>query len=80
MRREPVGRSDVLIERAVDAFRALNAAGQVLPSAAWFDLTPEDREQLFEAQVASRAMERVIDEDALSGTARVVLGRAAKLL
>lgn len=72
---EPVKPADTLIESAAEAFRERNAAGQVLPSAAWFDLSPEDRERLFEAQIAGRAMERTIDAEGLSGTARAVLTR-----
>ncbi|PYV11521.1 MAG: hypothetical protein DMG07_18960 [Acidobacteria bacterium] len=66
---------DVLIEAAVSAFRERNAFGRILPASAWWDLAPEDREALFDRQLESRLLERAIDPDGLSSTARAVLER-----
>ena len=66
---------DVLIEAAVSAFRERNAFGRILPASAWWDLAPEDREALFDRQLESRLLERAIDLDGLSSTARAVLER-----
>ena len=66
---------DVLIEAAVSAFRERNAFGRILPASAWWDLAPEDREALFGRQLESRLLERAIDPDGLSSTARAVLER-----
>jgi hypothetical protein len=66
---------DVLIEAAVSAFRERNAFGRILPASAWWDLAPEDREALFDRQLESRLLERAIDPDGLTSTARAVLER-----
>ncbi len=66
---------DLLIEEAVSAFRERNSRGLVLPSPAWWDLPPGDREALFERQLASRIIERAVDPNGRSATVRAVLGR-----
>ena len=67
--------SDILIERALGAFREIGPTGRVLPAPAWWDLSAEARETLFEAQIQSRLMEAAIDARGLSTTARAVLER-----
>jgi hypothetical protein len=66
---------DLLMEEAVSAFRERNSRGLVLPSPAWWDLPPGDREALFERQLASRIIERAVDPNGQSTTVRAVLGR-----
>ncbi len=66
---------DLLIEEAVSAFRERNSWGRVLPSPAWFDLPEEDREAVFERQLASRIIERAVDPSGASTTVRAVLER-----
>ncbi len=66
---------DLLIEEATSAFRERNAWGRVLPSPAWLDLPPADRELLFERQLASRIIERALEPDGRSSTIRAVLSR-----
>ena len=66
---------DLLIEAAASAFRERNSWGRVLPSPAWMDLTPSDREALFERQLSSRIIERALDPNGRSGTVRAVLAR-----
>lgn len=72
MSKEP---KDLLIEEAVSAFRERNSWGRVLPSRAWRDLPPEDREAVFERQLASRVIERAVDPNGRSTTVRAVLER-----
>lgn len=68
--------TEALIEAATTAFRERDpATGRILPSPAWWDLSPADRERLFERQLASRAVESAIADDGLSTTARAVLDR-----
>jgi hypothetical protein len=66
---------DLLIEEAVSAFRERNAWGRILPSPAWLDLPPADREVLFERQLASRRIERALEPNLRSSTIRAVLAR-----
>lgn len=70
---------DLLIEAAVSAFRERNNWGRVIPSPAWRDLPPGDRETLFERQLASRVIERAIDREGRSTTVRAVLGRLPRI-
>lgn len=68
--------TEALIEAATTAFRERDpATGRILPSPAWWDLSPADRERLFERQLASRAVESTVADDGLSTTARAVLDR-----
>ena len=66
---------DLLIEEAVSAFRERNSWGRVLPSPAWLDLPPQDREALFDHQLTSRILERAADPSGRSTTVRAVLNR-----
>jgi len=66
---------DLLIEAAVTAFRERDAEGRIRFSPAWRDLPPQDREALFEAQLAARRVERAVDPEGLSTTSRAVLAR-----
>ena len=66
---------ELLIEEAVSAFRERNAWGRILPSPSWLDLTAEDRDALFARQLESRLIERTLDPNGLSSTARAVLKR-----
>ena len=66
---------DLLIEKASSAFRERNASGRILPSPSWFDLTPADRESLFDLQLESRLIERALDTRGLSTSVQAVLSR-----
>ena len=68
-----------LLEAAATAFREHDPSGRVLPSPAWHDLPPADREEAYECQLASRRLERMVDPDGLSTTAREVLSRIGAL-
>jgi len=70
---------DLLIEESVSAFRERNSWGRILPSSAWWDLAPGDREVLFERQLASRIIECAIDPNRRSTTVREVLRRLQRV-
>ena len=70
---------DLLVEAAATAFRQRDDRGRIVPSPAWWDLTPADRDLAFEAHLVSREIERVLDPGGLSQTARAVLARASGL-
>ena len=66
---------DLLIEQAASAYRERNAWGRILPSPAWWDLSPEDRDALFRRQLESRLIERALHPTGLTSTAAAVLAR-----
>jgi hypothetical protein len=66
---------EILFEAATSSYRERDATGRIHPSPAWFDLGPDRRDLLFEAQLELRAAERLIDADGLSATAKAVLDR-----
>ena len=66
---------DELIEAAISAHRDRSHDGRLLPSPAWADLTPEDREAAFDAARASRVLEAGLDERGLNSTVRAVVDR-----
>jgi len=70
---------ELLIEAASSAFRARDPEGRIMPSPAWMDLAPQDREAVFERQIAARRAEQVLDSSGLSTTARAVLARIRRL-
>jgi hypothetical protein len=70
---------EILLEAATGAFREFDTYGRVGPSPDWADLTPAQREELFHRQLASRVLEKAIDPQRLSSTARSVLDRIGAL-
>ncbi len=66
---------DRLIEEALTAWRPCTPDGRILPHPAWADLSPADRERLFEEAIQLRAFEKALDPSLLSLTSRLVLGR-----
>jgi len=66
---------DALIEAALTAYRDRDRDGRLVPPPAWWDLPPDALDDLFEAQLLARDVERRTDPDGMSGTARAVLGR-----
>jgi hypothetical protein len=66
---------DLLIESTAGAWREHDVNGRALPPPAWWDLPPDGREAAFEAQAATRELERAIDPHGLSGTVRAVMER-----
>lgn len=67
---------DLRIEATLSAFRERDAFGRILPSPAWLDLSPIDRDEAHERQLRSRRLEAEIDSRGLSTTGRAVLERA----
>lgn len=70
---------EILIEAATTAYRERDRDGRILPSPAWADLLPDDRERAFDEQASSRLLEAVWDDSGLSATGRAVVQRAAWL-
>jgi hypothetical protein len=68
----------VTIEGAISPYRERDVEGRILASPDWWDLAADDREALFEEQLASRRLERLADPQGLSGTVRAVLARIAR--
>lgn len=68
-----------LVESTLSAHRERDASGRILPSGAWLDLAPDDREAAFDVLVEARRLEAAWDADGLSATARAVLARATRL-
>jgi hypothetical protein len=68
---------DVLVESCVTAFRERDPEGRLVPPATWWDLSPEALDELYERQVLAREIERALDPQGLSGTARAALERIA---
>lgn len=75
----PAEERDALIEATLTAFRERNASGRVLPSPAWADLSPADREAAFDAQTAARRLEASHDPRGWNATVHAILGRARRL-
>ena len=69
---------ELLIESVTSAWRDRDASGRTVPTPAWWDLSPDARELAFEAQGATRELERAIDPRGFSGTVRAVLKRLTK--
>jgi hypothetical protein len=74
LRRRPAD-PELLLEAATGAFRERDTFGRLKPSPAWADLSPAQREALFDRQVAARLVERAIDPQGLTSTDRAVLDR-----
>ena len=66
---------DVLVEAAVTPYRERDLEGRITPPPAWWDLSPEAREELYRIQILSREIEKATNPDGMSGTVRTVLRR-----
>jgi len=66
---------DFLIESVTSAWRERDVSGRAIAPPAWWDLSPDDRLLAFEAQVATRELERANDSEGFSGTVRAVMDR-----
>jgi hypothetical protein len=66
---------DVLIEAAVTPYRERDVEGRVTPPPAWWDLSPEAREELYRRQIVTRVIEKAFDAEGWSGTVRAVMRR-----
>jgi len=70
---------DLLIESAATARRDRAPGGRAVPPPAWWDLPPDDRLRAFDAQVATRELEKALDPRGFSGTVRAVAARLRRL-
>lgn len=66
---------DALIEAGVSAHRERDREGRLVPPPEWWDLAPEDVEELFRRQIVSREVERAMDPEGRSATVKAVLAR-----
>jgi hypothetical protein len=66
---------ELLIESAANARRDRDPSGRAVPPPAWWDLSPDARLLAFDAQIATRELERAVDPSGYSGTVRAVLSR-----
>ena len=66
---------DTLIEAAATPYRERDVEGRIVPPPAWWDLSTEAREELFQRQLLSRAIERAADPNGWSGTIKAVMLR-----
>jgi hypothetical protein len=69
---------DLLIESTAGAWRERDAFGRAVPPPAWWDLPPDARALAFDAQTATRELERAADPGGFSGTVRAVLARLGR--
>jgi hypothetical protein len=68
---------DLLIESAASARRDRDASGRIVYPPAWWDLPPDARLLVFDAQTTTRELERAADPSGFSGTVRAVLAKLA---
>jgi hypothetical protein len=69
---------ELLIEQATSAWRPRDPDGRIRAHPAWADLDGPARERLFEETSETRALERALDPEGLSSTARAVLSRIGR--
>ena len=68
-----------LLEAATNASRVRDAQGRLVPSGAWMDLDPAQRERLYRRQLEARTVEAGLDPRGLSSTGHAVLRRIGGL-
>jgi hypothetical protein len=61
-------------EESITAWRPRRPTGDDTHPA-WMDLTPEEREEAFEATLVQRELESLLDGEGLNSTVRAVLSR-----
>jgi len=66
---------DPLVEALLTPYRSRDPEGRPVPPPAWWDLPPERLEEVHRMVLAARRLERALDPDGVSGTARAVLAR-----
>jgi len=66
---------DDLIEATVAASREQDEHGRIVPPPAWWDLPPEALDEVYERQLLSRRLERLLDAEGHSTTVKTVLRR-----
>jgi hypothetical protein len=63
---------ELLVEKTLTSYRRRGIDGEIQPSPAWADLSPQLRETAFEETVKLRKVERALG---MSSTVRAVLDR-----
>jgi hypothetical protein len=66
---------DELVEASVTAHRERDLEGRLTPLAEWWDLAPAALDDLFQRQLLTREIERVLDPQGRSATVKAVLAR-----
>ncbi len=66
---------DTRIEAALTAHRETDPEGRLAAPPAWWDLPPQALGELYEIQLQTRAMDRLLDPEGRSGTVKAVLAR-----
>lgn len=66
---------NALIEASVTAYRERDLEGRLVPPAEWWDLAPEALDELYASQLLTREIERVLDPQGQTATAKAVLAR-----
>jgi hypothetical protein len=66
---------DALIEEVVSAHRERDVDGRPVPPPAWWDLAPQDLDDVYQRQMLQRRMERAVNERGWSATVQVVIER-----
>ena len=66
---------DELVEASVTAHRERDLEGRLKPPAEWWDLAPDALDDLFQRQLLTREIERVLDPQGQSATVKAVLAR-----
>ena len=64
---------DALIEASVTAHRDVDREGRLVPPPAWWDLSPEDADELFRRQVAMRRLEQAASPEGWTTTMLAVM-------
>jgi len=68
-----------MIETVVSAERRRAPDGRIVPPAAFWDLSPADRDEVFREQLLARALEAAWHPNGLSSTGRIVCERIERL-
>jgi hypothetical protein len=66
---------DGLVEASVTAYRERDLEGRLTPPSEWWDLAPEALDELFQRQLLTHEIERVMDPRGQSATVKAVLAR-----
>ena len=64
-----------LLEQVVTAHRERDAEGRPIPPPAWWDLGPEDMDEIVRRQLEQRALERALNPRGWNATVAAVMRR-----
>lgn len=66
---------EALLEAVLSAYRPESPRGEILPSPEFYDLPPDARARASHEALALRTLERTLDPDQLTSTAKAILAR-----